>query len=212
LFEDGLIVTGSITATEGFIGTASYATVAATSSYTPNALITASAAATTITFTKGDGSTFDVEIAQSGSVESASYATTAETAISASYATTSSYAFVADTLNSIQLITPSIVVSPSYVTITSGAQHLPTNTYVVTCTVNNSELTNYRLSGVVSWQTESATVTVQDEVPVHRAGYTTASVFLRTFATSESVLHLQLGSDVTLGTSAYTFTFTPMDS
>ena len=46
---------------------------------------TASAAANIITFTKGDGSTFDVEIAQSGSVESASYASVAELAYTASY-------------------------------------------------------------------------------------------------------------------------------
>ena len=46
---------------------------------------TASAAANIITFTKGDGSTFDVEVAQSGSVESASYASVAELAYTASY-------------------------------------------------------------------------------------------------------------------------------
>ena len=212
LFENGLIVTGSVTASGGYFGTASYATTAATSSYTPNAIVTASAAASTITFTKGDGSTFNVEIAQSGSVESSSYATTAATATSASYATTASYANIAGKLDNIQFTTPSIVVSPSYVTITSGSQHLLNNTYVVSCTVNNSELTNYRLSGVVSWITASATVTTQDEVPVHRAGYTTASVFLRTFATSGSLPHLQLGSNLTLGTTQYTFTFTPTDN
>ena len=80
------------------------------SSGSGNSLITASVMASTITFTKGNGETFDIVVAQSGSVESSSYAeyavsssvadsastatssSFADTAISSSYATTSSYA------------------------------------------------------------------------------------------------------------------------
>lgn len=49
-------------------------------------IITASANASTITFTKGDQTTFNVVVSQSGSVESASYATFAQNAGTASYA------------------------------------------------------------------------------------------------------------------------------
>jgi hypothetical protein len=73
------------------IGTASWAqnsvssSYAATSSLPLKGIVTASAANTTITFTKGDGSTFDVTVAQSGSVATASYALFAVLAATASY-------------------------------------------------------------------------------------------------------------------------------
>ena len=52
-----------------FIGdTVGNATNAATASHTPNAIVTASAVDSTITFTKGNGSTFNVTVAQSGSL------------------------------------------------------------------------------------------------------------------------------------------------
>jgi hypothetical protein len=54
------------------------ASFASTSSFTPNALVTASASNTTITFTKGDGTTFDVTVSQSGSVATASLALNSE--------------------------------------------------------------------------------------------------------------------------------------
>jgi hypothetical protein len=82
-----------------FALTASYALNAA-SADTGSLLTTASAAGTTITFTKGDSSTFDVTISQTGSIESSSYAVSAShaefsdnsrDAVSASYAITSSY-------------------------------------------------------------------------------------------------------------------------
>lgn len=53
-------------------------------------IITASAVNTTITFTKGNGTTFDVTVTQSGSVASASYA---DFAVTASYASTVGYNF-----------------------------------------------------------------------------------------------------------------------
>jgi hypothetical protein len=48
--------------TGSFNGTASWATNALTASYTPNAIITASVNSNTITFTKGDGSTFPITV------------------------------------------------------------------------------------------------------------------------------------------------------
>jgi len=98
--QDGnyLFVTGGLVTGNTAIASASFATsasYAATSSLPLLGIIGASAEATTITFTKGDQTTFDIVIAQSGSVESASYATFAQTAGAASTATSSSYALTA---------------------------------------------------------------------------------------------------------------------
>ena len=68
------------------------ATNADTASFFGEGIVTASAAASTITFTKDNGTTFDVTVAQSGSVQSASYATFASNAESASYVTSASSA------------------------------------------------------------------------------------------------------------------------
>jgi hypothetical protein len=106
-YTNDLTVTGSVTATTGFtgslFGTASWAQNAISSSYVLNAIsssfsatsslplrgvVTASALNTTITFTRGDNTTFDVTVSQSGSVSSASYA---EYAVSSSNALTASY-------------------------------------------------------------------------------------------------------------------------
>lgn len=65
-----------------FNGTTSYA---ATSSLPLLGIVTASVNASVITFTKGDETTFDIVVAQSGSVESASYALFAQNAATASY-------------------------------------------------------------------------------------------------------------------------------
>ena len=68
---------------------------------TGSLLVTASAAGSTITFTKGDSSTFDITVSQSGSIESSSYAASSSHAefsdnsrnsVSSSYALTASYA------------------------------------------------------------------------------------------------------------------------
>jgi hypothetical protein len=75
--------------------TASYVLQAVSASYATTAslplrgIVTASAADTTITFTKGDGTTFNVTVSQSGSVATASYALFAEVAATASYVTAS---------------------------------------------------------------------------------------------------------------------------
>ena len=68
------------------------ATNADTASFFGEGIVTASAVASTITFTKDNGTTFDITVAQSGSVESASYAAFASNAESASYATSASSA------------------------------------------------------------------------------------------------------------------------
>jgi hypothetical protein len=93
LFMSGGLVTGSTgIASASFATSASYAV---TSSLPLLGVVTASALASTITFTRGDQTTFDVVIAQSGSVESASYATFAQNAGAALTATSSSYALTA---------------------------------------------------------------------------------------------------------------------
>jgi hypothetical protein len=91
---NSLTVDGSLNATSSWAFNAITSSYAITASYALNSanptdtgsfLVSASAVNTTITFTKGDGSTFDVTVSQSGSVESASYSFYAETA---SYANT----------------------------------------------------------------------------------------------------------------------------
>jgi hypothetical protein len=69
--------------------TATSASYSLTSSLAQRNIITASAAANILTFTKGDGTTFNVSIAQSGSISSASFADTANQANSASLAANS---------------------------------------------------------------------------------------------------------------------------
>jgi hypothetical protein len=83
------VFSGSVSFTTGSSVSASYAV---TASLPLRGIITASAVNTTITFTKGDGTQFNVTVSQSGSIESASYAIFAESANSSSYALTASYA------------------------------------------------------------------------------------------------------------------------
>ena len=75
--------------TASYILNAVSSSYATTSSLSLRGIVTASANNTTITFTKGDGSTFDVTVSQSGSVATASYASFAATAATASYVTSS---------------------------------------------------------------------------------------------------------------------------
>jgi len=77
-----LYVTGGFVQGTSTLPSSSYA---ATSSLALLGIITASVAASTITFTKGDQTTFDIVVSQSGSVESASYAGFATNAATASY-------------------------------------------------------------------------------------------------------------------------------
>ena len=96
----GSFRTGSFTGsfTGSVLGTASFATQALSSSFSTTSslplqgIVTASVASTTITFTRGDGTTFPINLTQSGSIATASYATFAETARSSSFATTASFA------------------------------------------------------------------------------------------------------------------------
>lgn len=110
--SEGFVTGSPAIASSSFAASASYAI---TSSLPLLGIVTASAVASTITFTKGDQTTFDIVIAQSGSVESASYAAfaedagTAAVAISASYALTSSYALNAG--SSFSISTGSVIAS-----------------------------------------------------------------------------------------------------
>jgi hypothetical protein len=106
-----------------FATTASYALNAGSgTTNTGSLLVTASAVGTTITFTKGDSTTFDIVISQTGSIASASFATSAShaefsdntrDAISSSYAVTASYA-VSSSHEIIQEISSSFATSASH--------------------------------------------------------------------------------------------------
>lgn len=89
--EEGnfLYVSGGLIQGRDSITSASFAvssSYAVTSSLSLLGIVTASVVASTITFTKGDETTFDIVVSQSGSVESASYAAYAQNAGTASYA------------------------------------------------------------------------------------------------------------------------------
>jgi len=88
--------------------TASFALNAGTTVDTGSLLTTASINDANITFTKGDGSTFDIVVNNVTSSISASYATTADTATSASYAATSSYATDFEVAGTITALSASI--------------------------------------------------------------------------------------------------------
>jgi hypothetical protein len=121
-FTGSVSISGSLNVPEitgSLLGTASYAT---TASLALKNIVTASANLSTITFTKGDNTTFDITlVSNSGSVQSASYASTASyvaNAISASYALTASYVLNA--------------VSASYALSASNATNANTASYVQT--------------------------------------------------------------------------------
>jgi len=109
------------------VDTASFATYAATSSLPLLGIITASVVASTVTFTKGDQTTFDIVISQSGSVQTASYALFAESAGTASIATTSSFALTA----SFALNVPTQSVSSSYAATASYVENAQTASYIL---------------------------------------------------------------------------------
>jgi hypothetical protein len=73
--------------TATFATTAGAANSAISASHVDEAMVTASIAGSTLTFTKGDGTTFNLLISQTGSVASASYAAFAQTAGTADTAT-----------------------------------------------------------------------------------------------------------------------------
>lgn len=99
----GTPASASYTTTASYAITASYALNANINVDTGSLLVTASILNNTITFTKGDSSTFDITV-NTGSFVSASYAVTssyAVSAISSSYAVTASYAANVPTGNTV---------------------------------------------------------------------------------------------------------------
>lgn len=97
-----VLLTGSLNVSSGItgslLGTSSYAVNALTSSLATTNLYTASVNSNKVTFTKGDGTTFDLTVATGSgtNIVSASFATTASflngSVVSASYADTASFA------------------------------------------------------------------------------------------------------------------------
>jgi hypothetical protein len=93
------------------------ASYAITSSLPLRGVVTASATNTTITFTRGDNTTFNVTVSQSGSVATSSYSLFAETAASASYAATASLAplyVLTSVTSSMTVASSSRAISASY--------------------------------------------------------------------------------------------------
>lgn len=110
-------------------------------------------------------------------------------------------------LTTVIITTPSIVISPTYVAITSGAQHLQDGTYTITGVINQSPFVNHRVSGIFSWYTGSVTETNTDEIFLHRVGRTSTdkSIFIRTRQVNADTTYLEIASDTTLASTTYTF-------
>jgi hypothetical protein len=117
-----------------------------TSSLPLRGIITASVSNTTITFTKGDGTTFPITVAQSGSVSTASYALFAEQALSSSYASTASYVLNSDS-NPFRITTGSI----------SASVNTGPNIFIITN--NNIPVFTVSQSGVIILATQSQELT-----------------------------------------------------
>lgn len=106
-------MSASSASTASLAVSATSASYAATASLPLLGIVTASVLATTITFTKGDATTFDLVIAQSGSVESASYANFAQNAATASNA-----------INSLFALSSSLAETASYVNLAQTASYV----------------------------------------------------------------------------------------
>jgi hypothetical protein len=174
--DDGTQSIIELATTSGSSATSSYAL---TSSLPLQGVVTASAVNTTITFTKGDGTTFSVTTSQSGSVASASYAdfavsasyalsaSNAQTAsfvlnaVSSSYATTASSAdnfTVRGTLTAQTIVAQTITSSTEFITGSTKFGSIITNTHQFTGSVSISGSLSV-FEGVINNLTASNAVT-----------------------------------------------------
>ena len=122
-----------------------------TASFFGEGMVTASAVASTITFTKDNGTTFDVTVAQSGSVQSASYAAFASNAHSASYAVSASSA-IYTVSSSYSIKATSADTATSALTATSASHAVQANNALTATSAshagyaNNSTSASYAVS------------------------------------------------------------------
>ena len=143
-------LTGSIIASSGFTG--SLLGTAATASYTPNAVITASVSSNVITFTKGDGSTFPltVDTGSGGSGTTSPGAPNLSIQFNGNGAFSGSSNFTFDSASNTMTLTGSMVTTGSNLLI--GATTLTGSFSVTGSTLqvgNNTLLGNTQLTGSV---------------------------------------------------------------
>ena len=160
--------------------TAASASFALTASYVPTAILTASANNSTITFTKFDGSTFNITVSQSGSVASASYAENANlldglnstafvlnsqtssmsvlNAVSSSLAATASTVNILNAPGGVETYAIPFVGSAAY----TGAQQLYTTSSGFTFDTGTGGVLNVKnLNGTASFALTASRVNVQ---------------------------------------------------
>ena len=194
--------------TASYIGnnnTASYAAAALTSSFSLKNVTTASVNVNIITFTKGDGSTFDIEVAASGSVQSASYANFAESANSASYASASSQAITASYIVTAQ--TASYVrnaVSASYSSTATSASYAATST-----SASYASTASYTLTAVSAISAGSAiSASYASTASLASKNISTASVNVNTITFTKgdgSTFDITVTSSGSVASSSYSF-------
>ena len=181
-----------------FVGNSTSASFALTSSFPLLGVITASAIASTITFTKGDGSTFNVTVAQSGSVASASYAATAQQATSASFATTASYA-----LNSTTINTGSFATTSSLLAYTTTASF---NTFTSSVSTNSGSVST-RLGNLEAYTASLNTATSSYATKTELNAYTgSTNAFTASMKTYTGSVNTQLSSLQAFTSSLNTWT------
>jgi hypothetical protein len=189
----------SFASTASFLlGNVASAVTAQTASYVANAMLTASVAASTITFTKFDGSTFDLTVAQSGSVQSASYAATAQQATSASFATTASYA-----LNSTTINTGSFATTSSLLAYTTTASF---NTFTSSVSTNSGSVST-RLGNLEAYTASLNTATSSYATKTELNAYTgSTNAFTASMKTYTGSVNTQLSSLQAFTSSLNTWT------
>ena len=227
--QTGSFITNSQTSSMS-VATASYvlnsisSSYAATSSLPLRGLITASVAGATITFTKGDSTTFDLTIAQSGTVSTASYVTSsgvygpfgANSILTASYATTAALApnYVLNSVTQSMLATYVLNSSTSSFITNSQTSSFITNSQTSSMTVLSASFAstaslapNYVLNSstssfVTNSQTSSFVTNLQtSSMTVLSASFaSTASLapnYVLNSSTSSFITNSQTGSFIT---------------
>jgi len=202
------------------------ASYASTSSLPLEGIVTASVAGSTITFTKGNSSTFNVTIATAtaetasyvtssnvdgpygkNSILSASYAVTASYTVSASYATSASQAYNATTASYVlNAISASYATSASYAVSASQAQNATTASY----TLNAVSASYAQTASYATNITISGSITGVDYINFDTTASFAAAVGRLGYDNGEGTLTLGLqGGNVTLkiGNDLYQYVY-----
>tara|TARA_R110000796_G_scaffold53821_3_gene126173 strand:- start:319 stop:3141 length:2823 start_codon:yes stop_codon:yes gene_type:complete len=185
----------SVSASHSLIAdSATSATTALTASFFGEGIVTASAVAQTITFTKDNGSTFDVTVAQSGSVESSSYAAFASNAESASYAVSASSAiYTVSSSYAIKATSADTATSATTATSASHALQADNATSAVSSSHAVQADSSLEANDLVITVKNVQGVTIVKGAAVHGSGVTGENINVTTASNATDVLMPAIG-------------------